>query len=595
MSEEVIQPGASKVVRFAAILFFALICIFAGWQMLRLPLWGWWPLVFNLSLWLTGVAIFFPKDANKRKWLGASTLSGILLGIGFPPSPFTFLVIFAWIPLLAVENGIYQREDKVRPGQVFLFSIHAFALWNVIATFWVTNTAFIAGIIANFANALLMATVMVLIHIVGRRLAFKSFPLLFISFWISFEYLHHFWEISWPWLALGNAMSQYPWAIQWYEYTGIFGGSLWILVLNFMGYSMITRWLKAKTVRFGIYVVVLLLPLAVSLWVWNTTKPSNNDPVSVTVVQPNFEPHFEKFDIPQRAQSSRFFELSKNNIDSNTSYLVFPETSFEGIRLNTFRENPVIMQFQNLIDQYPDLHLVTGLSSYRILTEEEANNDNTRIHTTDDGAITYWDVQNSAVQITSGKQSFQLYFKSKFVPGPEIFPFKKYLFFLRPIIEKLEGSYEGNTSQKERGVFTGGPLNAAPIICYESVYGDYTGGYVRNGATAFFIITNDGWWDDTPGHKQHLKIGALRAIEHRRPIARSANTGTSCFIDIKGRIIQPTEYEETIAIKGEVIPETRITFYTKYGDIIAKIAVFFTLLFFIKLGFNALKRRLKLI
>ena len=149
------------------------------------------------------------------------------------------------------------------------------------------------------------------------------------------------------------------------------------------------------------------------------------------------------------------------------------------------------------------------------------------------------------------------------------FPINGFCFFAKPVIDKLGGSYEGHTSQKERSVFTGGPLNVAPIICYESVYGHYTGGYVRNGATAFFIITNDGWWDLTPGHIQHLKIGALRAIEHRRPIARSANTGISCFIDIRGRITQPTKYGEAIAIKGDIIPETRMTFYSKFGDIIA--------------------------
>ncbi len=161
--------------------------------------------------------------------------------------------------------------------------------------------------------------------------------------------------------------------------------------------------------------------------------------------------------------------------------------------------------------------------------------------------------------------------EAKLVPGPEMFPFKSILFFLKPIVDQLGGTYEGNTTQAERSVFTGGPLSVAPIICYESIYGDFTGGYVRKGATALFIVTNDGWWDLTPGHIQHLKIGALRAIEHRRPIARSANTGTSCFINIKGQILQPTKYGETIAITGTVIPETRITFYTRWGDLIAKL------------------------
>lgn len=580
------------MLRIIAIVFFLLATVFAGWRMSELPLWGWWPLLFNLSLWLIGVSIFFPKDSIKKKWFGAATLSGILLGIGFPPSPFTFLVAVAWIPLLAVENGIYQRQDRVRPGLMFIFSLHAFVLWNVIATFWVTNTAFIAGIIANYINAVLMATVMMLIHIIGRKFANKYFPLVFVSIWIAFEYLHHFWDTSWPWLTLGNSLSQYIWAVQWYEVTGIFGGSLWVLSLNLLGYAIIMRWLRARPLEIPVYLAVLFVPLIISLAIWFTIKPSDNDPVSVAVVQPNFEPHFEKFDIPQSQQSLRFLQLSRDIIDSTTDYLVFPETSFEGVLLNKFREEPVIALMQNLIDPYPDLNLVMGLSSYRILSEEERDNDNVRVHENNTG-ITYWDVQNSAVQITGGKQSFQVYFKSKFVPGPEIFPFKRYLFFLRPVVDKLGGSYEGHASQKERSVFTGGPLNVAPIICYESVYGNYTGGYVRNGATALFIITNDGWWDLTPGHIQHLKIGALRAIEHRRPIARSANTGTSCFIDIKGRITQPTKYGEAIAIKGNIIPETRMTFYSKFGDIIAICASIAAIIFIFASLFLWSRRKLR--
>lgn len=562
-----------KIQRIGAVVFFLQLTAIAGWNMLSHPLWGCWPLLFSLSLWMAGVMFFFPKDADKRKWLGAATLSGVLLGIGFPPSPFTWVVLFAWIPLLAVENGIFQKTDRIKPGQMFLFSWHAFVLWNVIATFWVTNTAFVAGLIANFINAGLMACVMMFIHMVARRLPLKWFPVVFISLWISFEFLHHFWEISWPWLTLGNALAEYPWAVQWYEYTGIFGGSFWVLAVNWLGYSMVTRWLKAKSLRVPLYATVLLVPIGLSLLIGAGVKPSANPPVQVVVVQPNFEPHYEKFDIPQREQVRQFYNLSQNALDSNVRYLVFPETSFDGILLNKFREDETMIRFQDLIDRYEDLHLVMGLSSYRILMPNEKDGPAVRTHKARNGEITYWDIQNSAVEISSGKQAFDVYFKSKFVPGPEIFPFKKYLFFLRPIVDKLGGSYEGHTSQRERSVFDDGPLKVAPVICYESIYGDYTGGYVRNGATALFIITNDGWWDKTPGHIQHLKLGALRAIEHRRPIARSANTGISCFIDIKGKIHQPTAYREATTVRGEIVPETRLTFYTRFGDLIAKACV----------------------
>ncbi|MBL0008090.1 MAG: apolipoprotein N-acyltransferase [Saprospiraceae bacterium] len=581
-------------IRVAAIVPLLLAGSYSAWQMLKLPLWGWWPLVLILSFWMAGVLLLYPKDIIQQKWLGAATLSGVFLGLGFPPSMLTWLVFFAWIPLLHMEHSIFQQYQKVKPGKVWLYSYHAFVLWNVISTFWVMNTALIAGIVANFLNAALMATVMVLIHVVRHQLKPVWSIFIFISFWISFEYVHHFWDISWPWLAHGNALSQYPWAIQWYEYIGAFGGSLWVLLVNYTGYKLHAGWSDRKAKQIIIYGSLVLIPIIFSLWIWTTIEEGSADPVSVTVVQPNFEPHYEKFEIPQREQSMRFLKLSFDHIDSTTRYLVFPETSFESIRLNTFRENPVINLFQSVVDSFSNLRLVTGISSFRVLEKDQLKDITYRTHVGSRGDTTFWDIQNSAVQLTSGEQDYQVYFKSKLVPGPEMFPFKEFLFFLEPIVDKLGGSYEGHTKQAERSVFTGGPLNVAPIICYESIYGDFVGGYVRKGATALFIVTNDGWWDLTPGHIQHLKLGTLRAIEHRRPIARSANTGISCFIDIRGRIIQPTKYGETVAIQGEVIPETRITFYTKWGDLVAKFASLISAVIFLAFIFSFGRRKFNL-
>lgn len=579
--------------RVTAIALLLLLGSYSAWKMFELPLWGWWPLFMILSFWVAGVLIFMPKDKVKRRWLVLATISGVCLGLGFPPSPLTWLLLVAWIPLLQMESEIFQRSQKVQPGQVWLYTYHAFVLWNVISTFWVMNTALVAGIVANFLNAAIMATVIVIIHLMRHQLQARWAMFIFISGWISFEYVHHFWDISWPWLAHGNALSQYPWAIQWYEYVGAFGGSLWVLLLNCVSYKIYKQWPLKKTKVFAVYTGLLVVPILFSLWIWHTIEEGDAAPVGITIVQPNFEPHYEKFDVPQREQSMRFLKLSFDHIDSTTRYLVYPETSFEGVQLNTFRGNPVIRLFQSLVDSFPDLRLVTGISSYRVLEKDELDGILYRTHVNNRGDTTLWDIQNSAVQLTSGDDAYQVYFKSKLVPGPEMFPFKDFLFFLEPIVDKLGGSYEGHTKQAERGVFTGGDLNVAPIICYESIYGDFTGGYVRKGATVLFIVTNDGWWDLTPGHIQHLKIGALRAIEHRRPIARSANTGISCFIDIRGRIIQPTKYGEATAIKGAVIPETRMTFYTRWGDLVAKICVGTFSFFFLTVLFVYGKKRFK--
>jgi apolipoprotein N-acyltransferase len=114
----------------------------------------------------------------------------------------------------------------------------------------------------------------------------------------------------------------------------------------------------------------------------------------------------------------------------------------------------------------------------------------------------------------------------------------------------------------------------SPVICYESIYGDFVGGFVRNGAQILCIITNDGWWGNTPGHRQHARYAKLRAIETRRDVARCANTGISCFINQRGDVSQATPYWEEAVISQTVKANDAITFYVKYGDIIGRAALF---------------------
>jgi apolipoprotein N-acyltransferase len=121
-------------------------------------------------------------------------------------------------------------------------------------------------------------------------------------------------------------------------------------------------------------------------------------------------------------------------------------------------------------------------------------------------------------------------------------------------------------------------FTVAPSICYESVYGEYMGEFVKKGAQLIFIITNDGWWRDTPGHRQHCSYARLRAIESRRSIARSANTGISCFVNQRGDISQATEYWKPAAIKQAINANSEITFYTEHGDYIARICSWLSLI-----------------
>ena len=179
--------------------------------------------------------------------------------------------------------------------------------------------------------------------------------------------------------------------------------------------------------------------------------------------------------------------------------------------------------------------------------------------------------------------TFEVYHKSKLVPGIEMQFSSGPGRILTVILPYLGGTKWGYGIQKERACFThsAGSMKIAPVICYESVFGKFVTDYIKEGAQAIFIITNDGWWKNTSGYKQHLDYASLRAIETRRQIARAANTGISCLIDIRGKRTVETEWWKKAVITGEVFPETSITTYVRYGDYLLWISASVSCLIFI--------------
>jgi apolipoprotein N-acyltransferase len=136
----------------------------------------------------------------------------------------------------------------------------------------------------------------------------------------------------------------------------------------------------------------------------------------------------------------------------------------------------------------------------------------------------------------------------------------------------ISGSLGADTAQRAfKATTSQGIVKIGAPICYESIFGELFSEFVRNGAQLMCVITNDAWWGNTPGYKQHFEMSVLRAIETRRYIIRAANTGISAFIDPLGKAHQKTAYNTQTAISQVVYPNNEITFYTKYGDYLAKI------------------------
>ncbi|MCB0581627.1 MAG: apolipoprotein N-acyltransferase [Phaeodactylibacter sp.] len=546
-------------------------------------LWGYRPLVFFLAGWGALVLLFekrYSLSPNRLRWLGLSTLSGVLLGVGFPDIlPVPFLMFVGFVPLLMVEREIAQDWGKADRWEVFKYAYHTFVLWNIIATYWVANTAFVAGIFAIWVNALLMSIPFLLFH-TSRQYMPRLGYLAFIAYWLTFEFIHLRWELTWPWLTLGNSFAEFPALVQWYEYTGVFGGGLWILLANVLALQLWDAFRARQPLLWPALRLagLILLPVLFSLVLYYNYEESGVER-EVVVVQPNFEPHYEKFErVPESEQISRFLELSRRQVDENTDYLVFPETSFGLVETSRINAYPAVQRIREAFQAYPRLKIITGIDAYHIFLPGEPHSHAVREQVRRPGDTMYYEILNAAIQIEPGNPEVPLYRKSKLVPGPEILPYRRVFFFLKPLVEKLEGTTAGVGTQPERSVLASDAGKIAPAICYESVFGEYVTQYIRKGAQAIFIMTNDGWWDNTAGHRQHLYFASLRAIETRRAIARSANTGISAFVSQRGDILQPTRYDEPVAIKGSIRFNDAITFYVRWGDIIARIALFASIL-----------------
>jgi len=514
-------------------------------------------------------------------------LSAVLLWAGWPvhPAPLPLLLFVGWVPYLLMEYQLTKRG--VRKRTVFGYTYLMLLLWNAFTTWWVSYSTLGGGIAAVVLNALLMCLPLMAFRQtkkrLGIRLGYASLPV----YWIAFEQLHLHWDLTWPWLTLGNGFAAVPQWVQWYEYTGFLGGSIWIWGVNLALLRLLLVFeLKVKSeelkstaaqpflstlnLKLSTPVLAVALPIALSYLIGALYKEKGPS-AEVVVVQPNIDPFEEKFSgtsrfIPYDEQLNQLLTRTEQHLTPQTRLVLWPETALEETYWeNTIEAQPKIQRIRQWLARHPGVALLTGITSVTSYPNKEMASPTARFR--DD--LGYYDVFNAGAYFPSATAPIEFYHKSRLVPGVEKIPP-----LLTSVISHIDlgGTVGSYGSQAERIVYSAPPgrpeIRLAPIICYESVYGDFVAAYARNGATLLGIITNDGWWSDSPGYRQHLIYGALRAIETRRDIARSANTGISGFIDQKGNISHRTGWWVGAASRATVHLNDELTFYTRFGDLI---------------------------
>ncbi|MBS1534295.1 MAG: apolipoprotein N-acyltransferase [Bacteroidetes bacterium] len=511
-----------------------------------------------------------------------SLATGLLLAGSWPTYGFPLLIFAAFVPLLMAEKTIREQGGKTK-FKILVHGYIAFVTWNALTTWWLYYASGFGMLFAVLVNALLMSFLFLLYHLAAKKTVAKVSLLFWMCLWISFEKFHLIWDFSWPWLNLGHVFTSFPKWIQWYEYTGSFGGSLWVLAVNAWLFYQLSKQEKRFPTIFGKWATMIAIPIIFSLWIYSIYEEKGAEK-EVIVLQPNVDPYTEKYDTPNFLIAQGLLHQTDSLITDQTEFVIAPETVLaENAPYDVFYNSPARYLMQNYIAQHPKVQLLWGIDTYQFIYDSTAVQPSTNKFR--DGI--WVDFYNAALFVNQ-KPEIQKYYKSKLVVGIENLPYKSILEpLLGNIMLDLGGTISTKTTQKDRTPFVSNDqTKVAPIICYESVYGEYVSEFVQNGAQFLAVITNDAWWNETQGHKQHLTFSILRAIENRRDVARSANTGISAFINQRGDLTNQTKYGEKTAIRGVVHLNNQMTFYTFCGDYIAYLASFFLLLLSILIVFR---------
>ncbi|WP_293787672.1 apolipoprotein N-acyltransferase [uncultured Pedobacter sp.] len=516
---------------------------------------------------------------SKQTYLLA-LFSAFLLWLAWPPMPFTTpLLLIGLVPLFIALHSISGDAEKKQGKRIFLTAGLTFLVWNTASIYWVYNAisayngpvvALPVSLIPFGLGALLMTFAFWLYYRLGKYVNKKISYLGLIAFYIALEYLQQTWDLAFPWMTLGNGLAGMHQLAQWYDYTGVYGGSLWILVSNILAFEAYqkfksqTGYLKFRTA--GIWALVIIIPISISLSKYFTAEQKGT-PSNVVVVQPNIDPYQKLENIPPAEQIRILTHLSDSVGQTNTEYFIWPETAIPNYAdEDRIRSNNDFITLQSFLSKYKNGTLITGIESIKIYQDKR-----TITSKFGDQRGIYFDNFNTAMQVENSA-NVQFYHKSKLVPGVEKMPFPKVFSFLDGVFAQLGGTVGGwGWQDKPSVLYAQSGIGVAPVVCYESLWGDWIGEQIKDGAQFIAVITNDGWWGNTSGKDQHMMYAKLRAIETHRDVARSANTGISCFINQRGDVIQKTKWWTRTALKANINLNDEITFYVKSGDIIAKI------------------------
>lgn len=502
-------------------------------------------------------------------------LNFIMLGYTWMAHRFLYFSFVAFIPLLLLEY--FFKKNKIKKIYFFLLTFFLLMVWISISISWLYNCNKNAYFFVIFLASLLFSIPFVIYTTL--QVSFFLKLIILSTAWLSIEYLQNNLDIIVPYYQLGNVLGFSPKLMQWYEYTGVYGGSLWIISIN-IGLFLIVKSYIIKEKRLVIHIkqflaifLLIFVPILISFNLYHNMSDEKNK-ISVLAINP----YSDVFQYKYRVKPEKLFDDYMNYTFpyiKKELYVLWPENAITGTNfLDEFPDNRLLNSLINFSDSCK-IYLNTGILLHeKLKTQKKYIPSDVRY----DIESNIWHFTYSgSVFINYQRNKLEFHTKSKLTPFEERIPYPKIFSPLAKFIPSL-GGFRLSEDKNDTDLFIVGDVKIAPVICLESYYGEYTSNIVGKGANVIFLILNEGWYRSTVPKTHFLMYTTIRAVETRKSIARSSNYGIIALVNSRGEIIIKKDADKPDVISGDISLNNKTTFYTRYGDYIGRLSILITIL-----------------
>lgn len=477
-----------------------------------------------------------------------AVLSGALLGLAFPRTGLGLVSFVALVPLLWVLHPPGSPRDVARrPGAAFRLGYLTGVAFFLVLLHWIPRLPRenVTIPFAMYPALLIMVAYLALypgLAAMGSAwLARRGVPLglSFPFLWMVLEAFRGTGTFGFAWGSLGYVMARYPHLIQFAEFTGVWGVTLWIVFLNgAIHFYLSSRWVRPKLLALGGILLLIVPPYFHGRHVLENRdlRPG----MDVGMIQPNVGDN--KWQLAVRDSVIRSLlhqteEFATENPGRSPEIILWPETA---VPARLPRDAFWLGQVRALVDSIGIPVLAGFPDGYRL----------------PDGKARY---TNSAALILPGEGLVQQYDKRHLVPFSEYFPL--------PLLNRIDFGQSSFSAGDRPGVMSGIRWPFGVLICFESIFPGPSRTLRRDGARVLVNITNDQWFGDSAAPYQHFDMNILRCIENRISMVRAANTGISGQIDSYGLVVERTPTFVTTSLVTRVeAARKELSLYTRFGD-----------------------------